>query len=112
MKTKSLLKTLSCVMFFMLAILTVACTPDKPTPTPKPEPEIDLSELYDCITIEEAIQIALEAGEVGTSEQYFICGTVKSVSNPTYGEMIVKDKTGELYIYGSMSEDGIFYENE
>ncbi|GEM_PF-1101197 len=53
-----------------------------------------------CKTIAEAIAIANEAGETGTTIEYRVSGTVKTVKNATYGEMTISDSTGELYIYG------------
>ncbi len=64
------------------------------------------SENYECISIERAIQLAKEAGEDGTSESYYVRGTIKTVSNPTYGKMIITDGTNELSVYGTYSSDG------
>ena len=64
------------------------------------------SENYECISIESAIQLAREAGEDGTSESYYVRGTIKTVSNPTYGQMIITDGTNELSVYGTYSSDG------
>ena len=42
-----------------------------------------------------------------TEEKYYVSGTVKSISNPTYGNMYIVDADGnELLIYGTYSEDG------
>lgn len=64
------------------------------------------NEKYECISIERAIELALEAGEEGTTENYYVRGTIKTVSNPTYGQMIITDGTNELSIYGTYSSDG------
>ena len=64
------------------------------------------SENYECISIERAIELAREAGEDGTSESYYVRGTIKTVSNPTYGQMIITDGTNELSVYGTYSSDG------
>jgi len=58
------------------------------------------------ITIAEAITICNQAGETPTTERYYIKGIVKSVLNPAYGQMVVKDETGEIEVYGSYSADG------
>ena len=71
--------------------------------------EVSLKDKYNCITIEEAIAIAKTAGETETTEKYFVYGKIKSVSNPTYGEMTITDGTNELYVYGSTDEEGNFY---
>ena len=64
------------------------------------------SEKYECISIERAIELAREAGEDGTSESYYVRGTIKTVSNPTYGQMIITDGTNELSVFGTYSSDG------
>ena len=64
------------------------------------------TENYECISIERAIQLAREAGEDGTSESYYVRGTIKTVSNPTYGQMIITDGTNELSVFGTYSSDG------
>ncbi len=62
------------------------------------------------IFINQAVSIAKSAGETATEETYTVIGTVKTVLNPNFGEMIVEDGTGELYIYGSMAPDGTYYD--
>ncbi|MDY2574997.1 MAG: hypothetical protein SOW55_03365, partial [Bacilli bacterium] len=64
------------------------------------------NEKYECISIKRAIELALEAGEEGTTESYYVRGTIKTVSNPTYGQMVITDGTDELSIYGTYSSDG------
>ncbi len=61
----------------------------------------------DIITIAEAITICNQAGETPTTERYYIKGIVKSILNPAYGQMVVKDETGEIEVYGSYSADGV-----
>ena len=65
---------------------------------------------FDCgefltITIAEALEIA-NANPDGTTERYYIRATIKTLSNPSYGEMTIRDETGEIYVYGTYSEDG------
>lgn len=57
------------------------------------------------ITIAEAIAIANEAGENVTEEKYYVKGRIKTVSNPTYGEMTIEDETGSLFVYGVYADD-------
>ena len=57
------------------------------------------------ITIAEAIAIA-NANPEGTKERYYIRATVKTLSNPQYGEMTIEDETGSIYVYGTYSFDG------
>ena len=63
-------------------------------------------ENYDIITVAEAIDIATVAGFDGTTDRYYIAGTVVTVSNASYGEMRIADETGEIYVYGTYSADG------
>jgi len=58
------------------------------------------------ITISEAIEICTKTGETVTTERYYIQGKIKTVSNPTYGEMIIEDDTGSIEVYGTYSKDG------
>ncbi len=74
------------------------------------KPKEDLADKYEHISISEAIALAQAAGETATTESYVIVGTVKTVKNATYGEMVVEDESGELYIYGSMAADGTYYD--
>ncbi len=73
---------------------TTIQTPPQPT-----EPEMKE------ITIAEALKIA-EGATTATTERYYIRGIIESISNPTYGAMIIKDATGSIEIYGTYSEDG------
>ncbi len=60
------------------------------------------------ITIAEALEIAA-ANPAGTTEHYYIRATVKTIKNASYGEMIIEDATGEIYVYGTRGEDGTTY---
>ena len=68
--------------------------------------DVNWEEAYNIITIAEAIELAKAAGQDGTTERYYIVGTVKTLSNPGYGEMTLMDETGEIYVYGTYSHDG------
>ena len=68
------------------------------------EPVVEL----ETITIAEALALAAQYPE-GTTEMYYIRATVKSVANPTYGEMYITDETGEIYVYGTRGADGTTY---
>lgn len=63
-----------------------------------------------CKTIAEAIEVAKKAGTAGTEVKYTVHGTIKNVSNTTYGEMTIMDETGELYLYGLYAKDGSGYD--
>ena len=60
---------------------------------------------YEIITVEQALEICGEEGNV-TEERYYLLVTVDTVLNAEYGEMMVSDATGEIYVYGSYSADG------
>ena len=92
---------------FVLGLTLTSCVIFVPTDGVEPEvPETSIKDDFDCITIAEAIQLALAAGETGTAEKYYVYGTIKEVSNSVYGEMTITDGTDELYIYGVYSSDG------
>ena len=63
-------------------------------------PDIELPDPEDVLTVSEALEIAVAAGEAGTSVAYAVSGTVKNVTNSNYGEMYITDGVNELYIYG------------
>ena len=79
--------------------------PDECTHESKTEGKCDNCGEIFTITIAEAIEIAA-ANPAGTAERYYIRATVKTISNPSYGEMTIEDETGEIYVYGTYSFDG------
>lgn len=105
---KKTFKNLICILItFVLGLTLTSCVIFVPTDGVEPEvPETSIKDDFDCITITEAIQLALAAGETGTTEKYYVYGTIKEVSNSVYGEMTITDGTDELYIYGVYSSDG------
>ncbi len=119
---KTLWKWLLCTLVFITSFAVVACNSDdsssqesassseSSSESSVEETVDDLASKYEHISIAEAIEIAQAAGQTATTETYVIVGTVKAVENATYGEMTVEDETGELYIYGSMAEDGTYYD--
>ena len=78
-------------------------TTEQPTET---ETEVDFDEPnVDLITIAEALELCGDAGNI-TEERYYIRATVKTISNPQYGSMVIYDETGEISVYGTYSSDG------
>ena len=70
------------------------------------ETEVDFDEPdVDLITIAEALELCGESGNV-TEERYYIRATIKTISNPQYGSMVITDQTGEISVYGTYSSDG------
>ena len=69
-------------------------------------------ETYECITVEEAFDICDATGETESSRYYMIV-TILSVDTQKadkngvlYGQMNVKDSTGEIFAYGTYGTDG------
>ena len=58
------------------------------------------------LTVTEAYQKAVEAGESGTTDRHYVYGTVKNITNSVYGEMYITDGTTDLHVYGVYSSDG------
>lgn len=109
------MKKLLCVCLVLVLILGVfvACSdtkdPDMPSNTPsggeQTKPDDTTKDDYPVITIEEALELCGESGNV-TMERYYIRGTVESVTNAQYGAMVIKDASGTISVYGTYSEDG------
>lgn len=97
-------KTLKNVVYFLLlfivSLFAFSCKDDKE------EDEVKLQDKYECTSLDQAILIAEEAGEVGTTEEYYVYGIIKSISNGVYGEMTITDGKNDLLIYGVYSKDG------
>ena len=70
--------------------------------TEAPPPE------YDFITIAEALELCGEPGNI-TEVRYYIKATVKTITNPTYGQMVITDETGEITVYGTYGVDDTYY---
>ena len=67
-------------------------------------PATDKDEIQ-ALTIAEALELCGETGNI-TTERYYVRGTVKTVTNPAYGAMVIADETGEIAVYGTYSADG------
>ena len=61
------------------------------------------------ITIAKALELAKAAGANGTSENYTVIGTIKSIKSAQYGDMTITDGTNDLFIYGPRDADGETY---
>ncbi len=80
-----------------------------PNPNPNPDPSGSIKDQFDCTSIADIIKIANECGETESTEKYYVYGTIKTISNPTYGEMIITDGVNEISVYGTTDEDGNLY---
>ena len=69
---------------------------------PKPE----LPAFDSTLTIAELLALPLADGEV-TEGRYYVRGTVESVVNPQYGQMVITDGKDSISVYGSYSADGV-----
>ena len=79
----------------------------KPSETQPTDPVVDDTWAeYECITIAEALAMCEEFVESPSTERYYIRATVKSIDNPTYGQMTIEDETGSIMVYGSYNADG------
>ena len=67
---------------------------------------------YDCITVSEALEICEQVGNNVSSQRYYIIATITSISSTEYGEMMIEDSTGEIYVYGVQSADETLKFNE
>lgn len=59
---------------------------------------------YETITVAQALELCGESGNV-TTEEYYIIATIDTVSNVTYGAMVVSDETGSISVYNSKAAD-------
>lgn len=89
---------------------TATATPE-PTATNTPAPTEAASDEVKVITIAEALELCGEPGNI-TTERYYIRGTVESMVNIAYGNMVVTDETGSITVYGTYSADGSLKYNE
>ena len=62
-------------------------------------------EKYEVITIAEALELCGEEGNI-TTERYYIRGTIVTIKNAQYGQMVIEDETGSIEVYGTYSADG------
>lgn len=61
---------------------------------------------YTLTTIAKALEIAKDATEA-TKDRYYILGTIKEITDYTYGSMTIEDATGSIFVYGCYSADGV-----
>ena len=57
------------------------------------------------LTVAEALELCGDVGNL-TTERYYIRATIKTVTNPAYGTMVIADETGEISVYNTASADG------
>lgn len=84
---------------------STSSTSKNPDENPEPEKD-DWDDLYDIISIAEAIEIAKAETSTNPTTRYYVRGTITKVTNPAYGEMTITDGVNEIYVYGTYSADG------
>ena len=64
-------------------------------------------EANSLISIKKAIEVSNQTGSTFTTDKYKIKGTIESIDSTTYGNMTVRDESGDsIYVYGVYSSDG------
>lgn len=91
---------------FIAATLLLGCfagcaAEPAPSTAPSTEPSTEATTpKYDVISIEKALELCGEDGNI-TTERYYIRGTVESITNPTYGAMVITDGTHSISVYNT-----------
>ena len=65
---------------------------------------------FEVKTVSEAIELAKNAGEAGTNEEFYVEGVITKITSYQYGEMYITDGTSELYVYGVTGKDGTYFD--
>ena len=100
------MKKLLALLFALLLCVMAACSPaPNENPGESTEPSKETEPQYETITIAQALELCGAEGNI-TEERYYIRAKVESISNPTYGSMVISDETGSISVYGTYSEDG------
>lgn len=125
MKLKTIFKTVSTTCLVALfAVTLTSCGKDKgstnstisstpnssSTSSASSSSSISSSETKQIISIADAIKIC--TGTEATTERYYIHGTIDSISNYQYGQMVITDSTGSIEAYGTYGADGVKRYNE
>ena len=93
-------KFLALLLTLVLALSCFAgCAKAPETDEPNNEPGNSTPQ-YEVISIEKALELCGEEGNV-TTERYYIRGTIESITNPTYGAMIITDGTHSISVYNT-----------
>lgn len=109
---KNTTKNLARLIALMLALLTLASVsliscqePEQPAQsTPDNGDNGDVPQ-YEVITIAKALELCGEPGNI-TEDRYYIRGTIETIKNAQYGQMVIKDETGSIEVYGTFGPDG------
>lgn len=120
-----LTRIISLSLVFVMLLLTIAgcniggtdiesttTVPEESTTTTDKVEDNNPAEDYEVITVAEAIEIAMAETSDKPTTRYYIRAKIINVSNPTYGEMTIADETGEIFVYGTYSHDGVLKYSE
>lgn len=58
------------------------------------------------LTVAEALAACGDQSGWEADSRVYVRGTIKSIDNPSYGQLTLTDSTGEISVYGSYSADG------
>lgn len=61
---------------------------------------------YETHSIADIIEMCKQYTENASTERFYVKAEIVSIDDPAYGEMTIKDATGQLLVYGSYSADG------
>lgn len=92
-------KTLALLLALVLVLGCFAGCASEPENN-QSEPSHPEAPKYDVISIEKALELCGEAGNV-TTEKYYIRGTIESITNPAYGAMVITDGTHSISVYNT-----------
>lgn len=84
---------------------TIAETEPTQAPTDSIDP-CDPWDIYECITIAEALELCEQYVDAPSDTWYYIRATIDSIDSETYGQMTISDETGTIMVYGSYNYDG------
>ncbi|MBR4420122.1 MAG: hypothetical protein IKT32_04505, partial [Clostridia bacterium] len=107
-KLKLVLSLLLAIMLFVTGCADVGGNfPLNPNSTNSSDSSADneVEQPFEVITVAQALELCGEVGNL-TTERYYLSVTIDSVTNPTYGAMMVHDETGSISVYNSKNADG------
>ncbi len=104
-------KTLTFILLLSICLgVFVGCNDGEPSETTDVTTKSETTEAvteeqYDIITIERALELCGDVGNL-TTERYYIKGKIVSIDDARYGAMTITDETGTISVYGTYSADG------
>lgn len=87
------------------SVETAVETETETEPETETETDTETEAEIRVITIAEALELCGQPGHI-TTERYYIRGIIETIKNGAYGQMIIKDETGSIEVYGTYSADG------